>query len=189
MASDRCWKDISQREKAVCRLDAIIWICLGEHVSRHLRVMCVCQLHHSCRSSVSELISAPAVTTYSEHDVRSHRFHVFRFCTLFKCPNTKPCLFGDYIQLESICIVQSRCVLFLAGWEGILRCVNRLANCAWPLTESVIACVLEHFAWRVSPWTRPASEVLRNSSSSLFHVWFCRASLAILSVTQHLINI
>lgn len=46
--------------------------------------------------------------------------------------------------------VSSNLDLFYS-WQGgrcVLRCVNRLANCACPLTETVIACVLEYFAWR-----------------------------------------
>lgn len=163
--SNRCWKDIIQ-QKAVCCLDALIWIHLEEHVPRHLRVMCVCQLKHSHRSSFMLLLWPHVQKTMWKGIVQ-----LMYFTTSFACSPTInisstsfarlsvqwPCCLlrtVDFqwnwgcIQLEAS--VSSDLDLFYS-WQGgrcVLRCVNRLANCACPLTETVIACVLEYFAWR-----------------------------------------
>lgn len=129
----------------------------GRNVARHLRVMCVCQLEHSCslHFSCCDLIFTwnPVLQwtclTTSFPWFKISRPFVYFFTLFLRLQNKTFLSNWSHIQLESICIVQSRSVLFLAGWEGILCCVNRLANCAWPLTESVIACVLEYFAWLV----------------------------------------
>lgn len=80
------------------------------------------------------------------------------------------------VQLEAS--VSSDLDLFYS-WQGgrcVLRCVNRLANCACPLTETVIACVLEYFAWRTGGSALEPVQlwwgVLNTSKIFFLLVWF-----------------
>lgn len=174
-----------------------------ENMCRDTCESCVCQLKHSFRSSF-QLLLWPHIqnmtwdpvlqwmyfTTscmFSDFSVSFHKTHLFNALKTNPVCLTTILWNWSHIQLESLCIVQSWSVLFLAGWEGILRCVNRLANCAWPLTESVIACVLEYFAWRVGGSAlEPA--LLRRCFKTLLHLCSIARGLAILSVTQRLIT-
>jgi len=70
---------------------------------------------------------------------------------------------GGHIVFKSLPYIFTVLILPILGssWVGPSNCVNSSGNCVWPLTVSVIARLLQYFAWqseRLTPegW-RPAA--------------------------------